>query len=134
MRLTWLMRALGSLVVTFAISSTSNAQAPDHGHVVTLTELSKDSARSADARQVNEAAIRRLLSSEQGHKALQSAKIDYAKVDSAVAQLSDEDVARLAARSRQVEHDFAAGSLSDRDLLVIVIIAVLVIALIAALH
>jgi len=55
-------------------------------------------------------------------------------VDSAVAQLSDEDVARLAARSRQVEHDFAAGSLSDRDLLVIVIIAVLVIALIAALH
>jgi hypothetical protein len=134
MRLTWLMRALGSLVVTFAICSTSNAQAPDHSHVVTLTELSKDSARSADARQVNEAAIRRLLSSEQGHKALQSAKIDYAKVDSAVAQLSDEDVARLAARSRQVEHDFAAGSLSDRDLLVIVIIAVLVIALIAALH
>jgi len=134
MRLTWLMRALALLLVTFAICGTSNAQAPDNRHVVTLTELSKDSAGSAEARQANETAIRHLLSSEQGHKALQSAKIDYAKVDSAVAQLSDEDVARIAARSRQVEHDFAAGSLSDRDLLVIVIIAVLVIALVAALH
>jgi hypothetical protein len=43
-------------------------------------------------------------------------------------------VAKLATRSREVEHDLAAGSLSDRDLLVIVIIAVLVIALVAALH
>ena len=72
--------------------------------------------------------------SEPGQKALKSAKIDYAKVDRAVGQLSDEDVAQLAGRSRQVQHDFAAGSLSDRDLLVIVIIAVLIIALIAALH
>ena len=55
-------------------------------------------------------------------------------LDKAVGQLSDEDVAKLAGRSRQVEKDFAAGSLSDRDLLVIVIIAVLIIALIAALH
>jgi hypothetical protein len=85
-------------------------------------------------RQGNEAAVRHLMSSEMGQKALQSAKIDYAKVDKAVSQLSDEDVAKLADRSRQVEKDFAAGSLSDRDLLVIVIIAVLVIALIAALH
>jgi hypothetical protein len=134
MRLTWLMRALAILFVTFASCDISNAQAPDNRHVVTLGELSKDSAAPAEARHVDETAIRHLMSSDMGQKALQSAKIDYAKVDKAVAQLSDEDVARLAARSRQVEHDFAAGSLSDRDLLVIVIIAVLVIALIAALH
>ena len=48
--------------------------------------------------------------------------------------MSDEDVAKLADRSREVDKDFAAGNLSDRDLLIIVIIAVLVIALIAALH
>ena len=134
MRLTWLMRALAILFVTFAICGTSNAQAPDNRHVVTLSDLSKDSAAPGEARHADETAIRHLMSSEQGQRALQSAKIDYAKVDKAVAQLSDEEVARLAARSRQVEHDFAAGSLSDRDLLVIVIIAVLVIALIAALH
>jgi hypothetical protein len=77
---------------------------------------------------------RRLLTSEPGQKALRSANIEYAKVDKAVGQLSDEDIAKLAGRSRQVEKDFAAGSLSDRDLLIIVIIAVLIIALIAALH
>src|SRR5437868_6804481 len=134
MRLTWPMRALATLFVTFAICGTSDAQAPDDRHVVTLSELSKDSASPAEARRADEIAIRHLMSSEEGQRALQSAKIDYAKVDKAVAQLSDEDVARLAARSRQVEHDFAAGNLSDRDLLIIVIIAVLVIALIAALH
>jgi hypothetical protein len=134
MRLKSLMRVLAILFVATLAGGSARAQAQENRHVVALSELSKDSAAPAESRQADEAAIRHLMSSEQGHKALQSAKIDYAKVDSAVAQLSDEDVARLAARSRQVEHDFAAGSLSDRDLLVIVIIAVLVIALIAALH
>ncbi len=107
MRLTWLMRALAILFVAALASGAARAQAQDSQHIVSL---------------------------DRGHKALESAKIAYARVDKAVGQLSDEDVAKLADRSRQVEKDFAAGSLSDRDLLIIVIIAVLVIALIAALH
>jgi hypothetical protein len=134
MRLTWLMRALALVFVASLVGGVSVAQTSDKQHVVSLHELSKDSAAPAETRQANEAAIRRLMSSETGQKALQSAKIDYAKVDKAVGQLSDEDVAKLAGRSRQAEQDFAAGSLSDRDLLVIVIIAVLIIALVAALH
>ncbi len=80
---------------------------------------------------------RQLFSSEQAQQALKSAKIDYSKVDKAVGQLSDEDVARLAERSRQMQNNFAAGragSLSDRDLLIIIVIAVLVIALVAVLR
>ena len=134
MRLTWLMRALAILFVAALASGAARAQAQDSQHIVSLSELSKDSAAPAEARQADEAAVRHLLSSDRGHKALESAKIAYARVDKAVGQLSDEDVAKLADRSRQVEKDFAAGSLSDRDLLIIVIIAVLVIALIAALH
>jgi hypothetical protein len=134
MRLTWLMRALAILFVATLVSGAARGQVRDDQHVVSLNELSKDSAAPAETRQADEAAVRHLLSSDTGQKALQSAKIDYAKVDKAVGQLSDEDVAKLAARSREVDKDFAAGSLSDRDLLIIVIIAVLVIALIAALH
>jgi hypothetical protein len=134
MRLTWLMRALAILFVATLASSTTRAHVQDNQHVVSLSELSKDSAAPAETRQADEAAVRHLLSSERGQKALESAKIDYSKVDKAVGQLSDEDVARLADRSRRLEKDFAAGNLSDRDLLIIVIIAVLVIALIAALH
>jgi len=134
MRLTWLMRALAMVFVASLAGGVALGQAQDKQHVVSLSELSKDSAGPAETRQANEAAVRQLLSSDAGQKALQSAKIDYAKVDKAVGQLSDADVAKLAERSRQVDHDFAAGSLSDRDLLVIIIIAVLIIALIAALR
>jgi hypothetical protein len=134
MRLTWLIRALALIWMASLAGGVALGQTSDKQHVVSLNELSKDSAAPAETRQANEAAIRHLMSSETGQKALQSAKIDYAKVDKAVGRLSDEDVAKLAGRSRQVEQDFAAGSLSDRDLLVIVIVAVLIIALVAVFH
>jgi hypothetical protein len=134
MRLTWVMRALAIVIAASVASGAALGQSQNNQHVVSSSDLTRDSAAPAETRQGNEAAVRHLMSSEMGQKALQSAKIDYAKVDKAVGQLSDEDVATLADRSRQVEKDFAAGSLSDRDLLIIVIIAVLVIALIAALH
>jgi len=114
----------------------ARVQAQDK-HVVTFQELSKDAARPAETRGANEAALRQLFSSAQAQQALTSANIDYSKLDKAVSQLSDEDLAKLAARSRQVQSNFAggnAGSLSDRDLLIIIIIAVLVIALIAILR
>jgi hypothetical protein len=134
MRLMWFKRALATVLLASLTGSVSRGQARDSQHVVSLNELGQEAAARVETRQANEAAVRHLLSSAAGQKALQSARIDYAKVDQAVDQLSDEDVARLADRSRQVEHDFAAGSLSDRDLLVIVIIAVLIIALVAALR
>jgi hypothetical protein len=134
MWLTGLTRALAVTLMMALIGTSGPIQAQDKQHVVSLSELSKDSSVPAETRQANEAAVRQLFTSEPGQKALKSANIDYAKVDQAVGQLSDEDVAKLAGRSRQVEKDFAAGRLSDRDLLIIVIIAVLLIALIAVLH
>jgi hypothetical protein len=127
-------RTLAVTLVMALVGTSGPVQAQDKQHVVSLNELSRDSGVPAETRQGNEAAVRQLFASEPGQKALKSANIDYAKVDKAVGQLSDEDVAKLAGRSRQVEKDFAAGRLSDRDLLIIVIIAVLIIALVAALH
>lgn len=131
---TWCTRVLAVLVSLGCVGTPARAQAQDSQHVVSLDELKKDAARPAQTRQANEIAVRQLFSSEAAQSALKSAKIDYAKVDKAVGQLSDEDVAKLADRSREVSRDFAAGSLSDRDLLIIVIFAVLIIALIAALR
>jgi preprotein translocase subunit SecF len=104
-------------------------------HVVTLDELNQDAARPAQTRQANEAAVRQIFSSEQAQNALKAANIDYAKVDKAVGQISDQDLAKLAERSRDAQTNFSAGkagSLSDRDLLVILIIALLVILLVVA--
>jgi hypothetical protein len=101
-------------------------------HVVTSEELDKQAARPAETRQTNEDAIRHLLSSEEGQKALKSANVDYQRVDKAIGQLSDEEVAKLADRSRQAESDFAAGFLSPKTLAYI-IIAVVIIVVIAVL-
>ena len=132
----WCGRILALILLGGVAATPACVQAQDK-HVVSSQELSKDAARPAETRGANEAALRQLFSSEQAQQALKSANLDYGKVDKAVAQLSDEDLARLAARSRQMQDNFAAGrsgSLSDRDLLIIIIIAVLVIALVAVLH
>jgi hypothetical protein len=110
------------------------ARAQQERHVVSLSDLAKDVAQPAQARQANEAAVRSLFSSETGQKALKSANLDYKKVDKAVGQLSDEDLAKLAERSRQVQSDFAAGTISNRDLLWIIVVALAIIILALALR
>ena len=133
---TWSTSVLAAAAMLCLAGTPARAQAQESQHVVTLNELQRDAARPVDARQANEAAVRDIFSSEAAQKALKTAKIDYQKIDKAVGQLSDEDLARLAERSRQVKQDFAAGSgnFSDRDLLIILIIGILIIALVAALH
>lgn len=132
----WCGRALAAVLLVCLAMMPARAQAQEK-HVVSSQQLSKDAAGPAETRGTNEAALRQLFSSEQAQQALKSANIDYDRVDKAVSQLSDEDLAKLAARSRQAQGNFAggrAGSLSDRDLLIIIIIAVLVIALVAVLR
>jgi len=110
------------------------AGAQDKQHVVSLSDLNKDAAQPAQTRLSNEEAVRSLLSSEQAQKAMKSANLDYQKVDKAVGQLRDEDLAKLAERSRQAQRDFTAGRISDRDLLWIIVIALAIIVLAIALH
>ena|SRR2546423_2509104 len=121
---------LGMCLCACAIANAALPQAQDkQKHVVSLQELNNDMAQPMYVRQSNEAAVRRLLSSEAGRQALKSANIDYKRVDKAVGQLSDEDLAKLAQRSRQAESDFAAGFLSPKHLaeLILVIVVVVVI-------
>ncbi len=101
----------------------------DKQHVVSVEELNRDAARPAQTRQANEAVVRELLSSEAGKEALKSAKVDYQRVDKAIGQLSDEDLAKVAERSRQAESDFAAGGLKATLIIVIIMIVVLIVVL-----
>ena len=114
--------ALGSVPVP--------AQEPDHA--VTPGQLRNDLQKAAATRQANEAAVREMLSTDAGRRTLKSAGIDYQKVDQAISQVSDEDLARMADRSREVQKDFAAGHLSDRDLIIILLVAVGLILIIVA--
>jgi hypothetical protein len=130
------VKVLVSMLAIAALTGLAGipARAQDQQHVVSLSDLNKDAARPAQTRQSNEEAVRTLLSSGQAQKALKSANLDYQKVDKAVGQLSDEDLAKLAERSRHAQSDFAAGRVSDRDLLWIIVIALAIIVLAIALR
>lgn|SRR5919108_2942612 len=131
-RLKWSVCLLGLAALFVATGSPARAQ--DKRHVVSLSDLNKDEARPAQTRQANKEAVRTLLSSDQGQRALKSAKLDYQKVDKAIGHLSDEDLTRLAERSRRAQADFAAGRISDRDMLWIIVIALGIIILALALR
>jgi len=117
-------------MATLLFASGIQGQAQEQRHVVTLAELNKEGKRVAQTRQSDEEAVRGLLSSEQGQKALKSAHFDYERVDKAVGQLSDEELARLAQRARQAKADFAAGRISNT--LIVVIIGVVAAVIILA--
>jgi hypothetical protein len=122
---------LGMAMCMGAVVSPARAQEQEkQRHVVTLDELNKQTAQPAQTREANEDAIRHLLSSDAGQEALKSANVDYQRVDKAIGQLSDEELAKLADRSRQAESDFAAGFISAKTLAYI-ILAVVVIVVIA---
>ena len=110
------------------------AQSQADQHVVSLGELNKAAAGPAETRRANEAEIRQLFATVDGQKALKSVNVDYAKIDRAVSSMSDEDVARISSRARELNRDFAGGNLSDHDLLLILIIALIVIILIVVLR
>jgi hypothetical protein len=110
------------------------AQSQTDQHVVSLGELNSAAAGLSETRRANEAEIRHLFASVDGEKALKTANVEYAKIDRAVSSMSDEDVARISDRARAIDRDFAAGNLTDHDLLVILIIALIVIILIVVLR
>lgn len=101
-------------------------------HVVSPTELQKVVVAASQTRQHNIDTLQQLLSSPAAEKAIKSAQMDPRQVKSAVSVLDDQDLAQLAARADKANADFAAGSLSDRDLiLIIVAIAVIILIIVA---
>ena len=119
-----------ALCIGFATAPVKVQSQEKQQHVVTTDELSQQVARPAETRQANEDAVRHLLSSEAGQNALKSANVDYQRVDKAIGQLSDGELAKLADRSRQAESDFAAGAITAKTLAYIIIAIVIIVVII----
>ncbi len=115
------------LILMFSVSSMV-AQA----HVVSPAELQKAPVAATQARQRNIETIQQFLSSEASRKALNASHMDAEKVTQAVSQLNDQELAQLSARASKAQADFAAGTLSDRDLIIILVaIAALILIIVA---
>ena len=127
----WFSRALLATVLSALMIVPQGAFAQQH--VVTSSDLDNAVMNASQARQAQEAKLEAFFSTSQARQALQSANIDYQVVQNGIHLLSNNELARLAARADQAQHDFAAGTMSNRDLLWIVIaLAVLLIIIVVA--
>jgi hypothetical protein len=117
-----------TLVMGLAGPQTISAQA----HVVSQEELRAAIVAATQARGKNYEKVVSFLSTPKAMKALGTTQLDLKRVTSAVSSLSDAELADLAARAQKAEADFAAGRISDRDLLWILIgIAALILIIVA---
>ena len=108
-----------ALTLVTALLAPVNVVAEDH--VVTAADLHRQALAATQARQANLDRVRNFFSSEPVTKILERVKIDPARVRKAVPLLTDQELARIAAQSRRVEAEFAAGALSNLHLTYIVI-------------
>lgn len=125
--------AASVLVVLFAIPRSVFAQAAVH--LVSPADLQKATVAASQARQGNLDALNRFFSSDRAQKALESAHMNPEQVRTAVAGLSDRELAQLASRANTAQGDFAAGNIDNRDLLIILVgIAAIILIIVAVDH
>ena len=120
------------LATIFAVPTNLMAQAVAPSHLVSPADLQKAAVAATQTREHNLQTVQTFLSSDRAVKALQTAHMDPQQVKNAVSNLNDAELAKLAARADKAQADFAAGDLSDRDLIwIIVAIAALILIIVA---
>jgi hypothetical protein len=128
------VRALTACILVTIFSVPQNLLAQAAGHVVTPSEMQKAILDASRVRQQNLDTLREFFSSERAQRALKVAHTDPEQVKKAVVSLSDAELAQLASRAQKAQADFAAGRLSDRDLIIILIAIAALILIIVAVH
>jgi len=118
-----------ALLIIFAIPQDLLAQSP---HLVSPADLKNELLTATRRRAQNQLSVRQFLTSADAQKAIRSVHLDPVQVTTAVATLSDTELAQLAARADRAERDFAAGALGKEALLIIVVAVAVVIIIVAA--
>lgn len=118
----------GILVTLLAAPSSLRAQQ----HAVSPADIRKEVVNATQTRRQNRNKVNELFSSKAAQNALKRAGMDPAQVKTGISTLSDAELAQLASRADKTRADFAAGRLSDRDLLIILVgIAALILIIVA---
>ena len=119
MRRSWCdSRWMALLALTLiALSPTLLAQ----DHVVSSADLHQAARNSAQLRQQNLNKVQSFLSEPRVAAELDKAKIDRAKIQKAVPTLTDDELARLAAKTDKFHRDVAAGTLNNEEITYIII-------------
>ena len=119
------------LSLSFIVPQTLLAQAQS----VTTSDLRDAVKQAAAGRERNLEQVRSFFADPKVSEALGTARIDSRRVQQAVSTLDNAELAKLAARTSQIQKDFAAGALSNQELTYLIIAigaAVLVLIVVAA--
>lgn len=106
-----------ALIAAFAVPQDVLAQS----HVLSSNELQQQMITAAKERQDRVERIQQFFGSDMAQKALKASGMNYKQVQSAVAQLDDQELANLAAKTDKAQQDFAAGALSNQQITYILI-------------
>jgi|SRR5438270_6197755 len=101
-------------------------------HVVNPAELQKQVVSSSQVRQHNQEQVNQFFATPLAQKALRDAHIDVTQVKTAVSTLSDQELAKIAARTEKAQKDFAGGAITDHMLVLIVIAIAIVLIIVLA--
>lgn len=123
------LRVLAASLLLAVFSTTAVA---GNTHIVSGADLQKELVAASRAQQRNLETVQQFVSSEKAQKAIKSAGIDPQQVKTAVSQLNAEELAQLAARAEKAQADFAAGRISDRDLILIILGVIVLVLIIVA--
>ncbi len=127
-----LSRVATAFVLAAVFALPQSLVAEGAAHVVSPSDLQQAAVRASTVRQQNVEQVRQFFSSEKAQKALHSAHMNPEQVKNAVAMLDDAELAQLASRAQKTQAGFAAGTLSDRDLIIILVaIAALILIIVA---
>lgn len=91
------------------------------GQQVTPSELRAAVRQSAAVRQENLNQVRSFFADPKVTKILTDAHLDSVRIERAMSTLNASELSKLAARTAQVQKDFAAGALSNQELTYVVI-------------
>lgn len=124
------LRTALSCLLVMSLGVTQLAAAP--AQVVTPQELQAAISQASRGREQARANVMSFLSTPQAERAMRLAKVDGNLVKNAVSDLNEEELAQLSAKAVRAQADFAAGRLTERDLLwVLVGIAALILVIVA---
>jgi hypothetical protein len=124
--------ATGALISLLSVPQSGSAQATDH--IVSPAEMQSRAADAAQQRQQNVETLNRFFSSDEASHALKASGIDPQQVKSAVPTLSDQELGQFAQRAQTAQQQFAAGNMTDHDLLLILVVVAILILVIVAVH
>ena len=128
-----LSRVATAFVLAAVFALPQNLVAETASHVVSPSELQQAAVQASTAAAAESGRGPAIFLVGAGAKRrLRSAHMNPEQVKNAVSTLDDAELAQLASRAQKAQADFAAGSLSDRDLIIILVaIAALILIIVA---